>query len=682
MPDTPPQTRIFRSIPPSLLRAALAAAAFGAAAGLRAQTDYTSLSLEELSLVPITTLGREETTVEDTPAAAFVVTGDDIHRTGALDFAEALRLVPGMQVAQIDSVDYAISIRGFNDWTSSKVLVLIDGRPIYSTAFTGIDWNYYDLDLADTARIEVLRGPGASLWGANAMDGVINVVSKSAADTLGTLVSVAAGDQLDTSTLVRQGWQFTPNSAIRVYAKYQEQGSYGATDGPGEGGWDTRLVGSRYDWSGAGGQALTLIGEIRYLRDYSVSEFPSLLPPDYVTTQNEVERTQGGNLSARYTLPLPHGGEASLLTSYEHFDSSEISYGEDRDTYNADLQFTLHPGPRNEVIAGGTYREDRDALTSSPWMSYAVPRATTVFTGVFVQDELTVLPNRLTVTAGTKDERNSFSGWELQPSLRAIARPSRTQRIWVGVSRAARTPSLAERYVDWLAAVVPPEPPYPVPVAIRALGSGQFGSEHLDAYELGYRYDPNVHLSVDLALYRNQYDNLRSLVAEPAEFALAPIPHLEQDYTVGNGIRGATEGGEASVRWRPNTQWSVEGSASTISYRLDEASPGPAPDPTIAGLVGSTPHEEYKLRVSWDPQPRWSADAVARYTGPLNGENIPGYTGLDLRLAWKPRPDLEIEAVGRNLLEPRHAEGSPFFIGGTGIQSIDRSGFLRVTYRQ
>ena len=643
-------------------------------------TDYTALSLEELSLVPITTLGRKQTTVEDTPAAAFVVTGDDIHRTGALDFAEALRLVPGMEVARINSLDYAISIRGFNDSTSNKLLVLMDERPLYSTAFTGTNWNYYELDLEDVARIEVLRGPGASLWGANAMNGVINVVTKSAGDTLGAMATVASGDQLGLSSTVRDGWRVSDNSAARVYAKFQEEGSFGATTESASGGWDSRLVGTRYDWDGTGGEVLTLIGEYRYLRDYSDTLLPSVLPPDYLIQEDEVKRTEGGNLSAHYSSPIFGSGQISLLTSYEHVSSSQIVYGEDRDTYNADLQFTLHAGLRNEVITGATYREDHDALTSSQWLSYSVRETSTVFTGAFVQDEFTAVPNALSITAGTKIERNSFSGWEVQPSLRSIWRPNATQRVWVGISRAARTPSLSERYVDYFAAVLPPGPTSPLPVALRAFGSNNFESEHVDAYELGYRYQPTLRLSFDLSLYDNQYTDLRGLVGQPPQVAYLPAPHIEEDYTVSNDLHGSTKGGEGSVRWQPSSKWTLEGSASLIRYDLNEASPGPVPDPTIGGLIGSTPRGEYKLRVEWDPTPHWSADAIARYTDALTGPGIAPYTGLDLRLAWKPRADVELEIVGRDLLQPQHAESSSAFLG-SDVREIYRSGFIRVTYR-
>lgn len=689
-PANSPRTRVGRQTRPRTAgRATALLLALVLAAPAEAQfTDYTELDLEQLSLVRISTLGRKQTPLIDTPAAATVITADDIHRSGAMDFAEALRQVPGLHVARINAVDYAISIRGFNDATSNKLLVLMDGRSLYSTTFSGAHWNFHELILEDVERIEVLRGPGASLWGANAMNGVINIVTKDGRDTIGTLVSVAVGDELKSSVTARHGWRFGANGAVRVYARHQDRGAYGVEFGNASGGWDSRLGGVRLDWRSAHGGHLVVIGEHRELNTEALTILPSVLhPPTYTTAVPEQRTTQGQNLSVRWSQPLGELGELTALATFEQFRSRQVSYGEDRDTIGLDMQVTLRPWERHEIIAGGTFRQDRDELASSTWTRFGVPSATTEFTGAFVQDDITLIPHRLSLTVGTKFERNSFSGWETQPSIRGIWRVTDRQRLWLGVSRAARTPSRSERSVDLLAAVVPPAPPVPLPIELHAMGSNDFDSEHLTSYELGHRFEPSARLSFDLALFHHRYNDLRGLRVAEVMTQFVPAPHVDLTFLATNNLKGTTTGGELAVRWNPTRAWTVEGSYSNLTYDLEQLSPSLNPldgqsleDPTIAGWSGSSPRHESKLRVLWDPHPLWSADLAVRHIGQLRALGVEAYTGVDLRVAWRWRPDLELELVGRDLLDRRHVEDASSFLGGE-VHAISRSVFLRATWR-
>lgn len=642
-------------------------------------TDYTELSLEELTAVRIFTLGRKQATLFDTPNAAGVVTGDDLRRAGALNLAEALRIAPGMQVGRIDSFNYGISARGFNDSRSNKLLVLMDGRSLYSTTSTGAYWNYHELMIEDVDRIEILRGPGASLWGANAMNGVVNIVTKPAQATIGSLLSVARGDELDASIALRQGFRLTDATAVRFYSKYQKHDSYGVTTDTASEGWSNQLFGTRLDWQRPGGGGLTLIGEIRSLRVTGNTEFPSLLPP-YTTNQHDVQLARGGNFSAHWVQPAFSSGEVSVLATYEQIDSTRVAFGEDRSTYGLDVQLTLLRGTRHEVITGLTYREDRDLLTASAWTRYREPRGRTVFTGAYVQDEISVIPDRLLVTVGSKFERNSFSGWETQPSLRAILRTTKTQRSWIGISRAARTPSREERQVDILAFTSPPLPELPVPIEIHAIGSPDLDSEHVTAFEAGHRYEPNARLSFDLALFYNQYRNLRGAAIQGADFVMAPVPHVRQSVVANNNLHGTTRGGDFTVGWQIVPSLRAEGTFTTIHTELEQYVPSSPADASIAGLIGSTPKYEYKIRVQWDPARNWSIDAALRHFDELPGPELPGYTGLDARIAWRPREEWEIDLIGRELLDPQHGELSKNFIGSQ-VRETSRSVFLRATYR-
>ena len=642
-------------------------------------TDYTELSLEELTAVRIFTLGRKQATLFDTPNAAAVVTGEDLRRAGALNLAEALRIAPGMQVGRIDSFNYGISARGFNDSRSNKLLVLMDGRSLYSTTSTGAYWNYHELMIEDVDRIEILRGPGASLWGANAMNGVVNIVTKPAQATIGSLVSVARGDELDVSMSLRQGFRLTDTTAARFYTKYQKHDSYGVTTDTASEGWSNRLFGTRLDWQRPGGGGLTLIGEVRSLRVTGNTEFPSLLPP-YTTNQREVQLARGGNFSAKWVQPAFSSGEISVLATYEQIDSTRIAFGEDRNTYALDVQITLLRGTRHEVITGFTYREDRDLLTGSAWTRYRDPRGRTVFTGVYLQDEISVIPDRLLVTVGSKFERNSFSGWETQPSLRAILRSTKTQRSWIGISRAARTPSREERQVDILAFTSPPLPELPLPIEIHAIGSPNLDSEQVTAFEAGHRYKPNARLSFDLALFYNQYRDLRGAAIHANDFIMAPVPHVRQSVVADNNLHGTTRGGDLTVGWQIMPSLRAEGTFTTIHTELQQSVPSSPPDASIAGLIGSTPKYEYKIRLQWDPARNWTIDAALRHFDELPGPELPAYTGLDARIAWRPREQWEIDLIGRELLDPQHGELSKNFIGPQ-VRETSRSVFLRATYR-
>lgn len=666
----PCQARVFTLLVLSFVLAALS--------GSAQTTDYTELSLEELTAVRIFTLGRKQATLFDTPAAASVITNEDIHRSGALDLAEALRLVAGLQVARIDSFSYGVTARGFEDATSNKLLVLTDGRSLYSTTSTGAVWNYHELVLEDLDRIEVLRGPGASLWGANAMNGVVNIVTRPAEATLGSMLTVAHGDQLGVSVALREGFRLNSQTAVRVYAKYHDEGDYGVTHDTASGGWSNRLIGTRLDWQSKGAGRLTIIGEQRSLLIDSTTELPTLFAP-YSALLPETQRSRGGNLSAHWTQPIFENGELSALATFERVDSTQVAYGEDRDTYGLDLQLTLHPFLRHEVITGLTFRQDRDHLTDSAWFKYTPSDAKTQFTGAYLQDEISVLPDRLLLTIGSKFERNSFSGWESQPSLRAIFRTSKTQRTWMGLSRAARTPSRLEHGVDFFAYTNPPSDTFPFPATVQASGSRDFRSEHVTALEFGHRYEPTYQLSFDLSLYYNFYDDLRGTwYAEPV-FALAPVPHAVQTVYADNSIKGSTYGGEFEVRWQPGPTFKLEASVASVRMDLHQRVASPIPDPSIAGIVGATPHQEYKLRAQWDPLPHWSVDTSVRHVEALPGPQLPSYTGFDARIAWHPDTTWEVDLVGRDLLDKSHGESSKNFIGDQ-VRETARSVFLRVTY--
>ncbi len=640
--------------------------------------DFSDLSLEELVQVEISSLGRKNSTVFDTPAPAYIVNNDDIHRSGALNLPEVLRLVPGVQVSRVDSANYAITIRGFNDSTSNKLLVLKDGRSVYNQLFSGANWTFQEAMLADVSRVEVQRGPAGTLWGANAVNGVINLVSKNAHSTIGSLLSVSYGDQLDAAVEARYGWNINLATAARIYAKYQDQGNYGTTVGFGSAGWNSRLVGTRVDWDRPGGGGLTVIAEHREVRISGTSGLATLLPP-YVDRAPDTQRTRGTDLSFKWNQPVFSDGHLTVQTSIERGDTSQRSSGEHHTTADLDAQLTLHPRPHHEVITGLTYRSTADNLKNTPWFMYTRPSATTTFIGAFAQDEITLVPETLSVTLGTKIERNSYSGWETQPSVRLLWHPTKTQTLWAAVSQAARTPSRAERDVQWFAATIPPDITSPLPGKVMALGDPDFSSEHVTTFEIGHRLQPSRSFSIDTSLFYSDYRDLRGIQPQivPPDFTSFPL-HYTYDATATNNISGYNYGGEIAARWSPAKTLRFD--ASVASVRTSLKSDSVVPDSSIPGLVGNTPHEEYKFHVAWDFTNDWTFDLFSRHTGRLAESGVPAYTGLDARLSWRPRKDWEVELIGRDLLDPQHPEISNFFIG-TDVKQIARSVYVRVTYK-
>lgn len=665
-----------RLSPPALLLAALLPVL--AAAQLNPGADFSDLSLEELVQIELSSLGRKNASVFNTPAPAYIISSDEIRRSGALNFPELLRLVPGVQVSRVDAANYAVTIRGFNDTTSNKLLVLKDGRSTYNQLFSGTNWTFQEVVLADVSRVEVQRGPAGTLWGANAVNGVINLVSKNAHSTVGSLLSVATGDQFDAVVEARHGWNLNPATAARVYLKRQEQGAYGTTSGAASNGWETLLVGTRLDWDRPGGGGLTVIAEHRELHTHGTTTIASLQPP-YFEGHPDHPRTRGTDLSLKWNQPVLTDGHLSIQASVERGDTEQFISGERHTTADFDAQLTLYPIPRHEVISGLTYRSTSDHIRNTAGFNYARTAATMSFVGAFVQDEITLAPNRLYLTLGTKIERNSYSGWETQPSARLLWHPTPTQTIWAAASRAARTPSRAERGVEWHAVTIPPSALSPLPGKLVANGASDFSSEHITAWEAGHRYQPGRAFSIDTSLFYSQYEDLRGLWPEfiAPDFTSFPL-HYTYLYTAINNLHGHSHGGEITLRWLPRHDLRFDLSAAAVRTRITQTMATTIPDASISGLVGNTPHEEFKLHAGWDITPDWSLDLYARHTGRLPESGVPAYAGVDARLAWRPREGLEVELIGRDLLDPSHAEISGFFVGNA-VREIARSAYLRFT---
>ena len=609
--------------------------------------DLTDVPLEDLLNIEITSVSRHAEPLLGAAAAVSVITDEDIARSGARSVAEALRMVPGLYVARIGDINtHIVASRGFADRLSDKLEVVIDGRSVYTPLFSGVFWDTLDVFLPDIERIEVIRGPGATLWGTNAVNGVINIITKSAGDTRGGLLNAGVGTEERAFAGLRQGLRAGDDADLRLYVKRHERDAHKTAAGD-----DTLNVarmeqaGFRADLRPAPSQSLTLSGDLYDGEREDIFQAPP--------QAGDVE-VSGGNAQARWQWQASPGSEIEVRAYYDRSKRfiPDIVFSETRDTgdFNAQHRFTL--GSRQTVIYGAGYRQSHDVTGAPPLVFIFVPATETLhYYNAFVQDQI-ALGAGTELTLGSKFEHNDYSGWEVQPNVRLGSRVADALFAWAAVSRAARTPN---RLDHDLATFSP---------ALR-LGNPEQDSEKLIAYEAGARFFVD-RLSADLALFYNDYDDLRSL--EPG----VPSPRF------GNGVAGRSVGGELSLAWRP---------ADTVEARLTyshldlevRSQPGSGDTSTARAIEGSSPRHQAGLRLWWQPRRSWTLTGLLRHVDELTPPNgpVPAYTELNLRAAWRPRPDLEFALVGENLLDRQHGE----FRTAVSFVEIERSALLELNWR-
>src|SRR6059036_6256 len=479
----------------------------------RSVPDVTAMSMEDLMNVRVTSVSKREQKLGDAPAAVFVITQDDIRRSGARTIPEALRMAPGIEVARIDENKWAISARGFNGRFANKLLVLIDGRSVYTPLFSGVYWNVQDTLLEDIDRIEIIRGPGATLWGANAVDGVINVITKKAKATQSAVVTAGAGTEERAAGGVRFGSKLGDNTYYRAYTKYFDwRPSVYPSGVTAHDGWDALRGGFRADWTPAGANSLTVQGDVYRSRFDETLTVASLSAPYSNTFPND-GKYSGGNILGRWN----HTSEGSSMSLQMYYDNTTITdhslFGDHQNILDLDFQHGFHVGDSQQFVWGLGYRSIHDKNDAS-FTVYLQPNQVTLNQfSTFLQDEISLVDNRLQITLGSKFERNEFTGFEIEPNARLLWNLTPNQSIWTAVSRAVRTPALTEEGLRLNSQVIPPGTPAnptPLPAVVAVFGSHQFNSEDLLAYELGYRVQATKNLSLDIATFYNNYSNLRT----------------------------------------------------------------------------------------------------------------------------------------------------------------------------
>lgn len=589
-------------------------------------SELKKLSLEQLVDIEITSASRRPEPISQAASAIDVVTSDTIYRSGVTNIPDALRLAAGVEVAQIDGHDWAISARGFNIATANKMQVLMDGRSLYTPLYSGVFWDVQRTFLPDLEQIEVIRGPGATLWGANAVNGVINIRTKSAKDTQGFLLDGGGGDE-EGYAGVRYGGRIGKDTYYRVYVMDQTTGSLSLTGG-GDAEDDTRFTqgGFRIDSQLTPDDTLTVQG------DGYAGSFSQLNAAD-----TEVD---GGNLIARWTRQF--SPDANIMVQGYYDRTHRLVPGvfeEDRNTFDLELEGRFVVGP-HDIVYGANYRLSADDIGNlGPTLAFLPSSFDAHLLSAYVQDEWHIIPRVFALAAGSKFEYNSFSGFEVQPSVRFILDPTKEQTIWGAISRAVRTPTRIDQDL------VAPNPTSGAPLILEA--NSDFESEELIAYELGYRLRPTSSLSFDLSTYYNDYDNLRSV--EPTGATGFPL-------ILENKIEGYSYGGTLAVKWQATDWWRLDGSFSALSVNLHDKPGGR--DTSNGANEANDPDYYYSIRSSLDLPGHVQFDSVLRYVDRLPHPATPSYLALDLRLGWSPRKNLELGIVGRNLLDPMHPEFS------------------------
>ncbi|HEX5057357.1 MAG TPA: TonB-dependent receptor [Gammaproteobacteria bacterium] len=590
--------------------------------------DITQLSIEDLLNLKITSLSKKTESATRVPAAVYVLTAEDIRRSGVTSIPEALRLVPGMDVARVDANKWAVSSRGFNSRSANKLLVMVDGRTIYDFLFSGVLWETKDVMLENVDRIEVIRGPGGAVWGANAVNGVINIITKPAAETQGGLVEAAVGTEERAFGAVRYGFKTGDTGYMRVFATgWNRDEGFLETGEPDD---DARLgqAGFRYDSNLTSQDILTVQGEAYDGRQGTPDE---AIAPD--STSN------GGDLLGRWSRNLPGGGRTSLQFYYDATEFDNPVLNETRHT--VDLEFN-HELPRlgaHDLIYGLTYRRTSDEIGNTPQLSLIPDRRTDRLQGAFVQDEIELSANRLYLTLGSKFEDNDYTGSEVQPNIRLAWHTSETDTLWAAVSRAVRTPSRLEE--DFV---------IPLPGTGQELRSNHMQeAEQLTAYEIGYRFSATPDLFLDLATFYNVYDDLIT---------------VEGLDGIGNKSGGETHGMEIAATWIPAQDWKFAGGYTFLDMDLELDADSLDNQASITALEGNDPENQAFVRMGTNFAQRYQLDVTLRYADRLQSQNVSSYTVADIRFAGHINENLELSLVGQNLFEDHHLEQGAVSNGG------------------
>jgi iron complex outermembrane receptor protein len=615
----------------------------------RAAADLTQVSIENLMNMEVTSASKREQKLSRVAAAIFVITKEDIRRSGATNIPDLLRMVPGMNVAQINGNSWAISARGLNEEFSDKLLVMIDGRSVYTPTFGGVYWDTLDLPLEDIERIEVVRGPGGTVWGANAVNGVVNIITKTAAETQGFLVVTGGGTVHQGFGTAQYGGKFGHKTDYRAYAKYHNESHMPGLDGRAAADdWNLWRSGFRVDSRLAATDQSSFQGDLYggHKRE-SVGDFS---PAGAIEDNSHLS---GGYLQGIWSHAYSDDSESSLRISYDRYERS-TPFRDNRNTLDAEFQHQFSWGSRNELVWAVDYRRTNHDGDSTRAVYDEVNDTRQLFSG-FVQDEWEIVRRKLFVTAGAKLEHTDYNGFELLPSTRVAWQPEQKQMLWAAWSRSTRTPSSGDAALH-LDGVSPG--PGGLPVQTNLTGSPDFKNEILLAYEAGYRAAVEDFLSVDVSAYYHTYDDLRTIeTGTPMLEFSPPSPHVLVPAAFRNLMSGEGHGLEVAGNWRPAARWALKTGYAFERLHMHRKQ-GSDDMFEFASAEGGSPHHSAQLQSHVELGHGLTWDASAYFAGRLSAFQVPAYTRVDTGLTWQVAEKAWVSIVGQNLVKDHQLEFS------------------------
>jgi iron complex outermembrane receptor protein len=634
-------------------------------------------SIEDLMNIEVTSVSKKEQKLSRTAAAIFVLTQEEIGRSGATNIPDLLRIVPGMDVAQVNSSTWAISSRGFNDEFANKLLVLMDGRTVYSPLFSGVFWDVQQIPLEIIDRIEVIRGPGAAVWGANAVNGVINIITKRASDTEGGLISGGGGTYDQGFGTVQFGGKLGRDTYYRAFMNgFDRHKLIGLAAQDGHDDWNMYRTGFRVDDKLGAKDSITFQGDGYKGSEGEIVPAVTSFQPPQPQILHLRQDFGGWDLLSRWDRTISSTSQTTLQVYFDRTNRGDVTNSEGRNTFDVDFQHHIAWGNRQDFVWGLGYRATSDEIRGSFKVSFQPPSETDQLFSAFVQDEIAVIPRALYFTVGARLEHNHFSGFGVQPNASLAWLVNDKNMLWGSVSRALKTPS-RESEVRFNQAVFPG--PNGLPVVVSVLGVGK-GDEKILAEEIGYRTQLATNLSLDLTAFYNSYTDVASgeSGAPFLEFSPSP-PHLVIPINGSNFVHGEGHGAEMALNWKPFSRWTLSPGYSYLQLHMHHRNLTSA-DPlgSVVTIEGSSPREQAQLRSHLELARRLAWDASVYFVGRLPASQVPSYTRLDTGLTWNFAKRLSLSVVGQNLLHDHHLEANgPAQIIASSL--VKRSAYAKFT---
>ncbi len=631
--------------------------------------DLTQISFEDLVNLEVSSVSKYSQKLSETAAAIYVITNEEIRRKGSTSIADSLRGVPGLEVARINNHNWAITSRGFNSDFANKLLVLIDGRSVYTPINSGVHWDTQDTLMEDIDRIEVIRGPGATLWGANAVNGVINVTTKEAKDTLGYISSIGTGTSDQIFGSLRYGGKITDDLYYRFFVKYHDIDRSKLSSGADANDqWDNRRSGFRLDWYPEAEKSFTLLGDLYNNKAEQLfnTSLATAVPGVFANGQlfGDTKLT-GGHILGKYKSVLSNDSDIEIQAYYDRFHRRQLTVNMVVDTFDISLQHRFKLTDNHQIIWGAGYRAISDDLENTEFFTMTPDSQTVHIYNSFIQDEIKLMDDKLKLIFGTKIEINNYTNTEIQPNARLVYMPNDKNTLWGAVSRAVRTPSRSEFDLTLRSTLAPTAP---LPQVLQ--GNDNYISEDLLAFEFGYRIQPNDRLNFDFAAYYNNYDNLRSF-----ELTVSPPFAI---FNVDNNFDGNAFGIELSSGFQVSDWWLLRTNYSYIE--LDLSNEGSIDTNTETLIEGSSPTHQIYLQSLMSLPLDIELDIGLRFVDDLNSQGISDYVGLDIHTSWRPTDNLELSIVGQSLLDSQHKEFSPNIVN-IQITELESSVYGKITWK-